>query len=304
LTLERVKRALLRTLPAKVQFASPTLYEGNFAQYMSTVTVAGACIEACPPSVTGSPSVNLFIEPDGTCTVVSTHDQIFARPYVYAGALFPQQSVPPEAINALGASVGKACFAQGIIGNVGIDLVTVYDAAHDAQRLFAVDLNLRVTDTAAAFQLFDFLIQGRNRSDGSYMVEAPLSGDAARTGYSQLVAQKRCYAVVNYIFQPHLASIQYRAFFHLCRLKGVAFDLQHREGSAFILNDSLAGGTLGVMCVADQSLKALTLLSKALDFLQEQVGSLPVDDHPYAHEVNLHDIYVAIKTIVRAQSGE
>lgn len=54
LTLERVRRALQRTLPAKVQFACPHIYENQWAKYLDTLLVAGAVIEACPPSVTGS----------------------------------------------------------------------------------------------------------------------------------------------------------------------------------------------------------------------------------------------------------
>lgn len=247
--------------------------------------------------------MNLLIEPDGSVTVVSSHDQIFARPYVYAGALFPQQSVPPEALSALAQALGRACYANGVIGAVGVDLVAVFDHARDSLRLFAVDLNLRTTETAAAFQLFDFLMNGRTRVDGTYQIDGGGSSAIARGSMSAPPPQRRFYATVNYIFQPHLGAIQYRAFFHLCRLKGIAFDLQHRDGTAFVLNDSLAGGTLGVLSVGDAPLQALSHLAKALDFLQEQVGALPTSEHLYAHEINLRDIHVAIKTIVKAQAS-
>ncbi len=42
---------------------------------------------------TGSPSVNMFISPDATVTVTSTHEQLFSAPYVFAGVCFPAQSV-------------------------------------------------------------------------------------------------------------------------------------------------------------------------------------------------------------------
>jgi hypothetical protein len=59
------------------------------SSFLTALTLAGGVIEACPAVVTGSPSANVFIEPDGTCTVTSTHDQIFARPYTYAGTSSP-----------------------------------------------------------------------------------------------------------------------------------------------------------------------------------------------------------------------
>jgi hypothetical protein len=48
------------------------------------------------PLQTGSPSVNMFIAPDGKVTVTSTHEQLFSAPYVFAGVCFPAQSVCTE----------------------------------------------------------------------------------------------------------------------------------------------------------------------------------------------------------------
>ena len=48
------------------------------------------------PLQTGSPSVNMFIAPDGKVTITSTHEQLFSAPYVFAGVCFPAQSVCTE----------------------------------------------------------------------------------------------------------------------------------------------------------------------------------------------------------------
>ena len=48
------------------------------------------------PLQTGSPSVNMFIAPDGKVSVTSTHEQLFSAPYVFAGVCFPAQSVCTE----------------------------------------------------------------------------------------------------------------------------------------------------------------------------------------------------------------
>ena len=41
---------------------------------------------------------------------------------------------------------------------------------------------------------------------------------------------------------PNLSKIQYSNFFNLCRMKGISFDLQEKEGTAFNLVDSFATG--------------------------------------------------------------
>ena len=64
--------------------------------------------------------------------------------------------------------------------------------------------------------------------------------------------------------------MQYGAFFNMCRLQGIAFDLQERLGTAFMLVDSLAGGMLGTLGVGRSHEEALRKVSKALGFIQEQ----------------------------------
>ena len=49
------------------------------------------------------------------------------------------------------------------MGYLGIDFVTFFDKAVGAQRLWAVDLNLRLTSTACSFALFNFLMGGEVR---------------------------------------------------------------------------------------------------------------------------------------------
>ena len=65
-------------------------------------------VEACPTVVTGSPSINLLVEPTGTVRVLSTHEQMFSPAYRFIGASFPQSSVPHSALAQVGAALGEA----------------------------------------------------------------------------------------------------------------------------------------------------------------------------------------------------
>ena len=77
---------------------------------------------------------------------------------------------------------------------------------------------------AASFVLFNFIMQG--------------SLDARTGGYT-VAGQPRSYLSLEYVFHPNLAVMQYQAFFNLCRLKGVSFDLQESTGTVFSIVDSL-----------------------------------------------------------------
>ena len=120
--------------------APPVTRHGSLPQ-------VGGVIEASPLELRASPSANLFIEPDGTLSLTSTHEQIFAAPFTFVGAAFPQTAVPFPALREATLAVGKACYDRGIVGHVGIDYVAFMD--HDGlMRIWAVDLNIRVTHTA------------------------------------------------------------------------------------------------------------------------------------------------------------
>jgi len=50
-----------------------------------------------------------------------------------------------------------------------------------------------------------------------------------------------------FIYHSGLSNIQYKTFFHLCRMKGISYDLESKAGTTFILLDSLQTGIMGVI---------------------------------------------------------
>lgn len=71
-----------------------------------------------------------------------------------------------------------------------------------------------------------------------------------------------------YIFHQGLSTIQYKTFFHMCRLEGISFDLERREGASFILPDCLQSSVLGILTVSDSRFDTCSKMMKAIDFLQ------------------------------------
>ena len=121
--------------------------------------------------MSGSPSANVYIQPSGEVSLVCTHDQMFSPPYCFVGASFPQSSVPYPALRGASLAIGAACAKQGIVGYVGIDFVALQ--SEEGLKLLAVDLNIRYTDTLAAFHMFHFLMGGvyDQGSSGKYYVD-------------------------------------------------------------------------------------------------------------------------------------
>ena len=291
--------ALRAELPSKVIINMRWLWR-SWRDYTLAFRRVGGVIEASPLQTSSSPSVNLCIDPDGGIRITSVHEQILSSPYTFVGAAFPQTAVPYPALREASLAVAKAAFERGILGHVGIDFVSFFDS--DGQlRVWAIDLNVRLTQTAVSFGFFDFLVGGSfDVATGRYAVKPPGPDGAGSGGL-----QQRSYVMNEMLYHPQLPQTHHSAFFSLCRLKGVSFDLAERTGTVFNLMDSFAGGVIGVLTVGTSLLDSLRKFADCLDFMQKNVGPATGGKPTgLTHETSFRDIIRAIKAIVDAQVGD
>ena len=108
------------------------------------------------------------IAPDGSCEVVSTHDQILGGPddQVYLGCRFPASAEYRVQIQEFGERVAKVLASKGVIGPFGIDFVVV--AGESGQEIYLSEINLRMGGTTHPF------LMTKLATGGSY---DPVNGD-------------------------------------------------------------------------------------------------------------------------------
>ena len=51
--------------------------------------------------------------------------------------------------------------------------------------------------------------------------------------------EQRSFMYVKHLKHDGISRIQYKTFFHMCRLRSVSFDLERRMGTTFMLQDCL-----------------------------------------------------------------
>ena len=73
---------------------------------------------------------------------------------------------------------------------------------------------------------------------------------------------------VKYLHHPGLSKIQYKQFFHMCRLQSIAFDLESRKGTAFMLQDCLQSGVIAMMTIAEDRRETLGMMCDAFKFIE------------------------------------
>jgi hypothetical protein len=251
---------------------------------------AGGVIEASPVHIAASPEVCLTVDPDGVVHITSVHEQIFASPYTCVGTAFPQTAVPYPALREAGLSIGRKCYECGIIGHIGIDFVAFYDDEGQL-RVWAVDLNLRLTHTAVMFQFFDFLVGGAfDVTTGRYNV--------TQNG----ITSQRSYVMNEMLYHEQLPAMSLQTFFSACRSRGISFDLQERGGTVFNLMDTMSCGALGILTVGVSLVDSVRKFAACLDFIQKHVGpSTEGKPLPGSARVTFKDVIKAIKSLVDAQ---
>jgi hypothetical protein len=164
-------------------------------------------------------------------------------------------------------AIGSNLYEKGIIGHITVDLVSFPDPAGLANPeqfktpphplFWATDINLGLSDYATVCLFFDILMEGRlEPQTGEYSIEVVRDPDdfnerdpmiqptgTAAVGSNQAgmtnFFEPRSYMYCRFLHHPGLASIQYKTFFHMCRLESISFDMEKRQGSTFVLSDCL-----------------------------------------------------------------
>eukprot|EP00996_Jenningsia_fusiforme_P005966 NODE_70_length_3522_cov_45.796142_g62_i0.p1 GENE.NODE_70_length_3522_cov_45.796142_g62_i0~~NODE_70_length_3522_cov_45.796142_g62_i0.p1 ORF type:complete len:721 (+),score=127.27 NODE_70_length_3522_cov_45.796142_g62_i0:1197-3359(+) len=267
----------LRVFGAKLfKVSTPFLYP-TWPAFLRGFRLNGGIIEAAPAEIVSCPQVNLFIHPNGDVDVRSCQEQVVSPPLCRQGCMYPQTHIPEERLESIGRSIGRACFEKNIFGYASVDLVAF--RREGELQLWAVDLDLQLTDSAAIHELLLLVCGGL---------------PAATT---RLCSRNYLYSGI--IHHPQIANLQHSTFFTICKQKGISFDMQEKVGSLFHLVDSLARGCFGVMCSGLVAEQAVAYLAAAVEFIQLELDNTGIDES----DTNLHHVAAACRALNRHATG-
>ena len=152
--------AILEELP-NLEFISRS---ETYETFLSQMGEMGAIVEEfLEGEVKRSPSAQLQIDPEGSCQLVSTHDQILGGPggQIFLGCRFPADEAYRLAIQAAGMSVGAVLAELGVIGRFGVDFIArQMPSAPGGWDVQAIEINLRKGGTTHPFMALQFLTGG------------------------------------------------------------------------------------------------------------------------------------------------
>ncbi len=112
----------------------------------------------------------------------------------------------------------------------------------------------------------------------------------------------RCFIFIPLLTHDPLRGTHDDAFFKVCRLRGIAYDIQNKIGALFFLADTTVGGTLSLLCINKNKIKTLELVINTLGFVMRNIGMEQASGVNKRYE-NLQSICSSFKKILRNENG-
>eukprot|EP00948_MAST-09A_sp_MAST-9A-sp1_P004114 g4114.t1 len=287
----RIMMGLEQVLRKSVCICNTDIYS-SWKHFLFEFCYIGGVIEAAPLQITGHPAINLFIEPDGKVVIKSTYDKLFSSKSVYVpvSESFPQKSIPHEALKGAAFVIANCLQQKNIIGHVEIEFLVYVDNYSGNLKMCALDMQFGYSNSLASFEMFSYIMGGAyDAANGEYSLEVDPSTSSLESKYT--LGKSREYITIPYLYHQNLGSLQFNAFFHLCRMKGISFDLNNLDGVAFLLSESLANGTIGILAVGRSLEDKLKKVYKCLGFIK--LGKIQRDNFKTTTIVDLLATYLS-----------
>ena len=99
------------------------------------------------------------------------------------------------------------------------------------------------------------------------------NGDSRSVSTGADETEPRSFMYVRYLHHPGISKVQYKTFFHMCRMRNISFDLEQRQGSTFMLQDCLQSGLLAIMTIGEARIDCLKLMCDTFKFVEDMTGS-------------------------------
>ncbi|HEU0286827.1 MAG TPA: peptide ligase PGM1-related protein, partial [Nocardioidaceae bacterium] len=239
----------------------PTIFCGDgetWDSYSSKIRGEGAVVERLlTHDLVASPSVQIRIFPDGTPTVISTHDQVLGGEHnqVYLGCRFPASDRYRSEITACAQRVATRLAERGVIGMFGMDFLVHGNGSSDSLQVAMAEINLRLGGTTHPYVMAQLLTGSTYDPTRGQLIDP--NGDPV------------CYVASDNIKQPNLIGVRARVVLDALDRAGLAFDPATRTGATVHLLGALTDyGKLGTLCIAgdiDEAAQMYREVTRVLD---------------------------------------
>jgi hypothetical protein len=239
----------------------PTSFCGDgesWATYRSKIRGEGAVVERLlTDELVASPSVQVRILPDGTPTVISTHDQVLGGEHsqVYLGCRFPASERYRAEITSCAHRVAARLADHGVIGLFGMDfLVYRTRPTSESLRVALAEINLRVGGTTHPYVMAQLITRSTYDADSGLLRDPD--------------GRPVVYVASDNIKLPNLVGVPPGVVLSALERAGLRYDPATGIGAtAHLLGALPEFGKMGTLCVARDLEHAEELSRQVMDVL-------------------------------------
>lgn len=206
-----------------------------------------------------SPSVQLRINPLAQLELISTHDQVLGGDdeQIFLGSHFPADAAYRRDIKNAGRRVGEVLRAEGVLGRMAIDFLSVADG--DGWQHYAIEINLRKGGTTLPYQMLQFLTAGQYDEDAGEFL-TPLG-------------QPRSYVASDNLVRESFRRLVPEDLIDILVEHDLHFDNTRQTGVVFNLIGALAEfGKLGLVAIGVNRDEAQQLFDDTVAVLEREAA--------------------------------
>jgi hypothetical protein len=283
----RLLNALKKEFLQKIRFCRKDIY-GSWDIYTKLMRNYGAVVEAEPIEPIGFITIACFITPLGEVQVVGSAQRYLdenCQPQFYT---FPQTLLPEPVVQGLSQSLCSRLYLQyDCIGYVTLWGSIFWDGLEHQPRLWMTDIQFGCSPLFGAMGNAAVLLSPHLTASN----HMPLS-------LCPSVPTDRQFLYIPIVTHEPLKSTHDDTFFKLCRMRGIAYDQDHKLGTLFFLPDTVITGSLSILCIGRTRIKALEQAITTLGFVQKNYGmdKESADSRRYD---NLSKMIINMRKVVR-----
>ncbi len=251
----------------------------GYADFLHKFEQMGGIVEAfMVASESRSPSVQMRISPDGTSSIVSSHEQVLggATGQVYLGCRFPADDEYRGMLQEEADRIGRVLSSKDVIGRYGIDFLVTREPGGNWHS-YAIEINLRMCGTTPPFHALEFLTGGQlDQRSGLFLTPD---------------GQTKYYSATDNLKSPAYRGLLPEDLFHIASRNGISFRHATETGVLFYMIGALSQyGKLGMTCIGNSCEEAEALFERAVALLDDQTEG---DDHGFA--ASMFDRYLPME---------
>jgi len=262
----------------------------TYKAFIDFVKQYGAVVEAEPPSMRGFVESYCLMHPNGDIQVSRGAVVLCDENYQRQGVTYPQKLVHDGALEgATKAVASKVVEKFQATGFMTMTFCVFWDGFEEISRLWASNISFGMHSSFGAVGTLACLTRNTSIPIGAdaLLMEAP---------------EGRCFVHVPSLVHLPLVNSRDDIFFKLCKLHGIAFDHEKKTGILFFFVDSVIGGMLSFISIAETRIKSIEFSIHALSFILRNFGK-PDERDMTNSWCNMTNVLRSLKSTLKKEVG-